>query len=585
MTARALKVSLARRPRALGVSTRCPAVRLDASTPADVNAPARWVQVAYAGVFKGHSSGEFAFTEQTFAQLITNFRAHPSYRAGAPDATPGDVDAGAFDVIQWDFHHASEQPSTSGTIPVDGAPAQGWALELEMRAADDGNAQLWAFTRFLEPLRSYVREGKYKWSSVTVYFDAHDPTTGQSIGPYLSSIAATNDPFLQGMVPLAARRSPGVAASYVYDSYCPPQTPEEVLNALRELFELSPTADLGAVLAELAKLRAWSTGGAAAPLGVDVGCIVGSLRRIFNLPTLSSAEDVFGAAEQLLSALAESAAAAAGAAPGAAPAAATTTTAPAASAAATRNKDMEIIKILAARLGIPADEAAVQKAIVVRLEKGEGAMSGLQAILSALGVEDVSGATSKIAQMFKSVDALERAMPELAALREGEAKGEDEDASEDVESAMATYRMPAPSKPALVAMRTGGVALTAGATDLVARLAARAAARAAFLAAYPPVDPAKRQLLAPAFGSGSGAPPLRQLSAAHGGGDTQLQAQAITLGGAPVIDLSAYHGNATERALAWVEANEPQSKTMTREQKFYRARTVLTQARAMGQPV
>lgn len=311
-------------------------VRLDAAPPPAPGAatpPARWVQVAYSGKFRGHANGEFEFTAETFAKLIQNFRAHPSYRAGAPMADPAMIEAGSYDVVHWDFSHASEQNPTEGELPVVGAPATGWVLELDARPGPGGETQLWAYTRFLEPLRSYVREGRYKWASVTVYFNAVDPVSGAEIGPYMSSIAATNDPFLQGMVPLVAKRGGAVRAEHYYDPYNPPSTPEELLCELRELFELSPTAELGEVLAELAKLKAWATGGAAPPIGVEVGELVGQLRRLFNLPTLATADEVFAAADGLLSALAESSAAKA-ASGGAAPPA----TAPA--AAASRRSDL-----------------------------------------------------------------------------------------------------------------------------------------------------------------------------------------------------------------------------------------------------
>ena len=111
------------------------------------------------------------------------------------------------------------------------------------------------------------------------------------------------------------------------------------------------------------------------------------------------------------------------------------------------------LKVLAERLGIPAEPEAVAKAVKLRLEAGESATTGLKSILGALGVEDVDGATAKIAQMFKQVDELEKAMPELSALREQKAEAEKKNAEEEVDEAMQAHRMPASARVALLHLR------------------------------------------------------------------------------------------------------------------------------------
>src|SRR5262245_5048532 len=101
---------------ALATGTGATAPKLDASAVTD--APV-WVQVATAGTYKGYAGGEvqFTFDKKLFAQVIANFRKHPSFKLGADGV-------GAMDVVAWDFHHASEMPAVSGTIPQSGAPAQ-----------------------------------------------------------------------------------------------------------------------------------------------------------------------------------------------------------------------------------------------------------------------------------------------------------------------------------------------------------------------------------------------------------------------------------------------------------------------------
>ncbi len=156
-----------------------------------------WNQVALQGDYKGHPQGSFALNAKTFGEIVDNFRTHPSY---AKDATG----VGCADVIAWDFHHASEGPASA--IADRGAPAQGWVQELEIRKGPKG-LELWALTRWLDTARTYIRTGAYKWASISFWPNSKDGKTGRTIGTYLSSIALTNDPFIQGMQPLAAERT------------------------------------------------------------------------------------------------------------------------------------------------------------------------------------------------------------------------------------------------------------------------------------------------------------------------------------------------------------------------------------------
>jgi phage I-like protein len=64
---------------------------------------------------------------------------------------------------------------------------------------------LWAHVEWLEPARSYIREGKYRWVSPTIRFRARHPETGKDIGARLLSVALTNLPFLPSLAPLAAK--------------------------------------------------------------------------------------------------------------------------------------------------------------------------------------------------------------------------------------------------------------------------------------------------------------------------------------------------------------------------------------------
>ncbi len=158
----------------------------------------KWVQVAAEGVYNGYAGGAFTFDGNVFSQLVRNLRSDPAFVLGA-----GGV--GVAPVCAWDFDHASAAFAADGTIPVTGAPAQGWVLDLDIRPGPNG-LTLYALTSWLEPARSYILEGKYRWASVVVSFDCRDPKTNADIGARLDSIALTNSPFISGMVPLAASR-------------------------------------------------------------------------------------------------------------------------------------------------------------------------------------------------------------------------------------------------------------------------------------------------------------------------------------------------------------------------------------------
>ena len=288
---------------------------------------------------------------------------------------------------------------------------------------------------------------------MTMYPNATDPVSGAEVGAYISSVAATNDPFLQGMVPLAASR--------------------------------------GAADADGA--ASGRSGPANGAVGSD-----GHRRDSRMDPTL---------------------------------------------------------KVLAERLDIPAEPEAVQKAVVIRLEAGESATTGLKSILGALGVEDVDGATAKIAQMFKQVDELEKAMPELSALREQKAATEEEKAEEEVGEAMQAHRMPPSAKVALLHLRRSN-------PD-------------EFRKTYPRAPRDKAHLTQSIFAGGSAA---TQLGATHG--STPL-APPPAPGGSGPINLSAYAGrNVTEQALAYLDATDPNAKKMSSHERYAHARRIVVSATA-----
>lgn len=364
-----------------------------------------WIQVSKAGVYKGYADGKLTLTGAIFEQMVDNFRNHPSYRAGEDGV-------GMADVVPFDFHHLSERKSDP-RLAVVGAPAQAWAQELEVREGDDG-PELWALTRYLEPMRTYAKEGKYKWTSIAAWPEYIDPRSGKNIGWTLSSIAFTNDPVVQGMAAIAAEH-----------------TASEVLYSLRRILGLGELSDLSSVMAELLKLRAMSAAGA--PAGVDLSGVIGQMRAAFNLPTLSSQADVLAEADKLLGALAAET-----------PVPAPLEEPPAATAEG--GIVMESLKRLAARLGVGAEVITAARgasdlegpvfAEVAKLEEIR------RQVFDSLGVGTPGEAAAKLAELMRGKQLLDELQPQFAEFKKAREEAELTARRHDVELAMAQHRLP-----------------------------------------------------------------------------------------------------------------------------------------------
>lgn len=176
-----------------------------------------WIQIACVGRFRGHSAGGFEFTPAVFEQIARNFKATKNRH------------------VPVDFEHATELATPS--VMQGGAPATGWICELDNR----GQGGLWGFVQWLEPGLTYIREGRYKYFSPAVIFDAIDPVSGADIGPVLVSGALTNRPFLDGMQPLAARATVGDDAAGATSHAGGSMTLEELIRQLCAALGIDPS--------------------------------------------------------------------------------------------------------------------------------------------------------------------------------------------------------------------------------------------------------------------------------------------------------------------------------------------------------
>lgn len=229
-------------------------VHVEGAVVALADDPAKpvWIQLAKPGVFRGHPAGPFELNGRVFDDIIRNFKATENQ------------------AIPIDFEHASESDPTEGSIPTEGAPAQGWIRDLKIGA--DGN--LYGLVDWGTKAREYIRDGQYRYFSPAIRFGAKDRVTGEKIGARMTSGALTNNPFLDGMKPLAAKDTTvGIVPTHRLDG----------LSRARESKATSPSgvAEIAAPL--LVTLRT--------PLAHEPHEYLPALKAALKLPELCSARE------------------------------------------------------------------------------------------------------------------------------------------------------------------------------------------------------------------------------------------------------------------------------------------------------
>lgn len=502
-----------------------------------------WVQIAETGTFKGYHGGEFEFTfdRALFDDIVKNFRTHPQYKAG-------DDGVGKTDVVPWDIGHNSEVPEHLRT--AEASAAQGWILELEVRAGgEDGREELWALTRWLEPLRTLIKEEKYKWASVSVVFDAVDPISGKSIGALLTSVAATNTPFLETLQQLAASRWYESAGS-----------PEQALDFMQRMFglpALASSSDLADQMTRLKKLMGDE------PDNTTAKELFEGLSKILGMPVLATESEVFAKVDELLAGQRSNSESDNGV---------SGSPNPSEASAAKEDESMELLKALAAKLGCKDTERAVLDEIEALLELVEqvkatlscernashrvilgkakdkvDSTDGLRKLLTALEVEGVDAAVAKAVDLIIKAADLKALMPELEELRASKKTNEDQKIDAEVTAVMAAKGYGEELRPALTLLRR---------TDAKG-----------FAEKYP-APPAGQAYLTANIATGSSrdeAPAVR----AAAGSDPKPKTK---------VDLSNVHGrNLAEKATNWVKA-QPGGDKLSWDEVCERAHEILQPA-------
>lgn len=133
-----------------------------------------WNKIAVFGEFRGHPSGAFSLSADTFKEIESNFR---------NDGIP----------IPADWDHASEIGVASSPLKAKGdAPAAGWVHDVQAR--EDG---LYGLIEWLPKARAQIINKEYRFLSPAVRLGAKDAKSGKPIGAKLTSIALCLRPFLK----------------------------------------------------------------------------------------------------------------------------------------------------------------------------------------------------------------------------------------------------------------------------------------------------------------------------------------------------------------------------------------------------
>ena len=262
--------------------TFLPSLRLD-SAETENDKPV-WIQLAKEGEFRGYHEGPFKLTREVFDRVVANLHAHPSFKAG-PDGV------GTEDVIQLDHNHVSAMDPRQGQLPETGAPAIGWLRDMQVRDGANG-AELWALAMYGARLRAAIKAKEFRWTSVLLEWSHINPVSGLDQGPTVTSVAVTNNPFIQGMAPLAATISVWGKA----------ESADEAALGLREMLGLPIEAEPAIVLTEIQRF-AEMLAADRVPAGVDTDSLLSQMRSLLGLPTLAGREDILAAASSSLQSL------------------------------------------------------------------------------------------------------------------------------------------------------------------------------------------------------------------------------------------------------------------------------------------
>jgi len=217
-----------------------------------ISEAAEITQILPLGEWKGHKKGIFKITSDVIKSMMENF-------------TKGGRDR----VV--DYEHA--------TLTGQEAPAAGWIKEL----IDGGTKGLLAKVAWNDKAKEYIKKKEYRFLSPVFSMNRKDKKTGEDTGPYLHSVALTNDPFLDGIMPLVNKSF--VNISKIEESINLPNKEDwKMLNKITELLKLKDTATEEEITKALTDLvNAKSPEDAHTLLGIDKDTSIDSVKSTLSL--------------------------------------------------------------------------------------------------------------------------------------------------------------------------------------------------------------------------------------------------------------------------------------------------------------
>lgn len=510
----------------------------------------KWQQCCVEGKFLGHSKfTEIDWTPELFDTIIANLHKHPGFRAG-PDGV------GCARVIPWDYEHANEIRRMKGDVPPEGLPSASWGLDLRRGVTDDGKASLEILTEWLPVAKQQVANGEYQYCSVCVLPKFIDPVTGVDQGPTLTSVALTNEPFVQGMEPLAA----------TLEQYGPAESALEVLVGVRSALELPEDATAQQVVEQLHALLD-AIANDTVPEYVEEGWILDRIRRLLKLPLLATPVEILGGAEAAINQLPTD---------GAGSHALTPT------ASQTENEPMaaSILTSLALLLNCQESEPAILQATKVAaqkaatVEQATEATDAVSKLKTMFGTADMESTLAAATKAIADAETLKPTVEALAAALANLKKGANDDAEAESKAIAASMAAAANNPdletrlfPAILQARSSCI-VEKKTGSIVTGIEVDAAKLEKFRADYP-LPEEQRALLTRRVVAG---PNGTQLGGAVTGYQTQPITQSAGRAGAPpaqgsavqkIVDaINASPGrNPVERADALLCSRDPQHKS------------------------
>lgn len=242
----------------------------------------KWVQFAKLGQWTGHPAGAFQLTTKEFGQICANFYATKNR------------------LIPIDFSHVTELDPTSGSLPETGAPAQGWAVDLDNRGVEG----LWGLVEWKPGVATKIDNGEFLFFSPAIRFNAKDRVTAANIGARMSSGAITNVPFIDGMQRIAA--SDAAASEVTVSMASRPMMvgkSHDFLAACRGCLRLDDAANADQMKAKLANLRGlYSDADDAHAMcqGVNLSEYTTALGSLMGAPVNTDIADLLDAVEEMI---------------------------------------------------------------------------------------------------------------------------------------------------------------------------------------------------------------------------------------------------------------------------------------------